>query len=91
MTDLANAVMLSSGGLTRLVGRLEQRGLVRRDPDPADGRGFVVSLTRAGGSGLTKARRTHDTVIGELLGAHLPDREVRMLTATLEWVVARTR
>jgi DNA-binding MarR family transcriptional regulator len=91
MTDLANAVMLSSGGLTRLVGRLEQRGLVRRDPDPDDGRGFVVSLTRAGRSGLTKARLTHDTVIRELLGAHLADREVKMLAATLERVVERTR
>ena len=91
MTDLANAVMLSSGGLTRLVGRLEQRGLVRRDPDPEDGRGLVASLTREGRARFAKARLTHDTVIRELLGAHLADREVKMLAATLDRVVTRTR
>ncbi len=38
----------SSGGLTKNLKRLEERGLVKRAPDPSDGRGSVVSLTRAG-------------------------------------------
>jgi MarR family len=38
MSDLARAAMLSSGGLTRLVERLEERGMVRRVPDPSDAR-----------------------------------------------------
>ena len=83
MTDLAEATMLSSGGMTRLVGRLEQRGLVRRDPDPDDARAFHASLTDAGRSSLAHARTTHDNVIANLLGDRLTPREVHTLTRTL--------
>src|SRR5258705_5087831 len=38
----------SAGGMTKMVTRLEARGLVRRTPDPDDGRGCRVRLTRAG-------------------------------------------
>jgi DNA-binding MarR family transcriptional regulator len=85
MTDLASAVMLSSGGLTRLVGRLEERGLIRREPDPSDGRGAVASLTELGVARLAEARTTHDAVIGELLGAPLSAQEL----ATLERVLGK--
>lgn len=71
MTELARAVMLSSGGLTRLVGRLESGGLVRRDPDPEDARGFHAVLTDAGGVRLAEARLTHDAVVDEMLGSRL--------------------
>ncbi len=38
----------SSGGLTKNLKRLEERGLVKRTPDPSDGRGSRVSLTKDG-------------------------------------------
>jgi DNA-binding MarR family transcriptional regulator len=38
----------SSGGMTKILKRLEELGLVRRSPDPADGRSSRVVLTRAG-------------------------------------------
>lgn len=38
----------SSGGLTKNLKRLEERGLVKRSPDPNDGRGSLVSLTKRG-------------------------------------------
>jgi DNA-binding MarR family transcriptional regulator len=75
MTDLANAVMLSSGGLTRLVGRLEERGFLRREPDADDGRAFLVSLTDRGQARLTDARRTHDAVIADALSGALEARD----------------
>jgi DNA-binding MarR family transcriptional regulator len=87
MTDLAHATMLSSGGMTRLVGRLEQRGLVRRDPDPGDARAFHASVTSAGRSGLAQARITHDRVIANLLGAHLTPHDVQTLLRSLEKVL----
>ncbi len=87
MTDLAQATMLSSGGMTRLVGRLEHRGLVRRDPDPDDARAFHASLTDSGRTSLAQARTTHDNVIAELLGDHLTAREVQTLTRTLAKVL----
>jgi DNA-binding MarR family transcriptional regulator len=75
MTDLANAVMLSSGGLTRLVGRLEERGFLQREPDADDGRAYLVSLTERGHSRLVEARRTHDAVIADALSGALDDGE----------------
>lgn len=83
MTDLAEATMLSSGGMTRLVGRLEQRSLVRRDPDPDDARAYHASLTDAGRTSLAQARITHDDVIANLLGERLTPREVQTLNRTL--------
>lgn len=87
MTDLANAVMLSSGGLTRLVGRLEDRGLLQREPDPEDARAFHATLTDTGRARLAEARVTHDAVIEELLGARLSSQEVATLTRILARVL----
>jgi DNA-binding MarR family transcriptional regulator len=45
---LTSNLRRSSGGITKMVSRLEARGLVRRTPDPDDGRGCRVRLTRTG-------------------------------------------
>jgi len=87
MSDLAHAVMLSSGGLTRLVGRLEARGLVQREPDTVDARGFHCLLTDSGRARLAEACVTHDAVIEELVGARLSVDEVAALTRTLARVL----
>ena len=47
-TELADAGMLTSGAMTNRIDRLEQEGLVRRLPDPADGRRVLVQLTDKG-------------------------------------------
>lgn len=52
-TELFRWLMITSGGLTARVSRLEKRGLVERVADPADGRSLLVGLTAAG---LEKAR-----------------------------------
>ena len=83
MSDLAQSAMLSSGGLTRLVGRLESRGLVERIPDSDDGRSFHAALTKDGSQGLAEARVTHDDVIEELLSARLTASEVHSLSRAL--------
>jgi DNA-binding MarR family transcriptional regulator len=59
MSDLADAVVLTRSGLTRLVDRLEQRGLVERRRCPTDARGFLAALTEEGDRRLEEARRTH--------------------------------
>ena len=88
MTDLADAVMLSSGGLTRLVGRLEARELVERVPDPGDGRGFYAALTKRGSQRLSQARMTHDAVIGDRFAAGLTERQLEGLADALGRVLA---
>ncbi len=47
-TELAERTMITSGGLTKRVDRLEDAGLVQRRPSELDGRGRVVALTDAG-------------------------------------------
>jgi DNA-binding MarR family transcriptional regulator len=89
MTDLARATMLSSGGLTRLVGRLEDRGLVLRVSDPVDGRASQATLTAAGQASLAGARVTHDEVIEDLLGSRLSRREVATLSDALARALER--
>ena len=47
-TELYKALMVSSGGLTDRLTRLEKAGLIRRRPDPADRRSLLVELTEEG-------------------------------------------
>jgi len=59
MTDLADAVLLSRSGVTRLVDRLERAGLVARQRTSTDGRGVVAVLTEQGLDRLREASVTH--------------------------------
>jgi DNA-binding MarR family transcriptional regulator len=47
-TDLRNRLLLTSGGISNVVNRLERLKLVERTPDPVDGRSSWVRLTRNG-------------------------------------------
>jgi DNA-binding MarR family transcriptional regulator len=58
-TELSRALLLSSGGLTKLLERLESRGLIARSPDLSDGRGVVVKLTADGYSTQETAMQAH--------------------------------
>ncbi|MEQ3551537.1 MarR family transcriptional regulator [Pseudonocardia nematodicida] len=59
MTELADAVLLSRSGVTRLVDRLERAGLVVRAKVVGDGRGVTAQLTEAGYERLRIAATTH--------------------------------
>lgn len=59
MTELADRVLLSRSGLTRLVDRLERQGLVRREPCPDDARGMYAVATDDGVDRLRRASRVH--------------------------------
>lgn len=59
MCDLAESVLLSRSGLTRLVDRLERGGLVERHSCEQDARGAYAALTPAGRAKLETARVTH--------------------------------
>jgi DNA-binding MarR family transcriptional regulator len=47
-TRLYEAAMISSGGMTNRLDRLERAGLIERRPDPSDRRGKLIALTTAG-------------------------------------------
>jgi DNA-binding MarR family transcriptional regulator len=57
-TELSNALIVTSGGMTKRLTALERRGLIRREPDPRDRRSTQVSLTSAG-------KRLVETVVPE--------------------------
>jgi DNA-binding MarR family transcriptional regulator len=59
MAELADAVLLSRSGVTRLVDRLEVAGMVTRERFESDGRGVVAVLTTKGVDTLRDAARTH--------------------------------
>jgi DNA-binding MarR family transcriptional regulator len=58
-TELYRALMRTSGGITHLVDRLEDDGLVERIPDPADRRGLLVRLTPKGRGLVDRAGPSH--------------------------------
>jgi DNA-binding MarR family transcriptional regulator len=74
MTELADAVLLSRSGVTRLVDRLERAGLVGRQRADRDGRGVVAVLTQLGQERLRAAAGTHlDGVVRHFAAALEPD------------------
>ena len=83
MHDLARAVVLSRSGLTWLVDRLEKAGLLRREPDPEDGRGSYAVLTDEGVRMREKMWPVYAKGIAEHFGAHISDEEAEVLTRAL--------
>ena len=83
MTDLADRVLLSRSGLTRLVDRLVREGLVERAACPSDARGTFSVLTEAGLDRLRAAAPTHLRGVHEHVTRHLSDDELDTLTALL--------
>ncbi|MFI6264896.1 MarR family winged helix-turn-helix transcriptional regulator [Micromonospora sp. NPDC051006] len=67
MRQLARAAALSGSATTRLVTRLEERGLLARILCADDRRGIYTELTPAGSELLTRARPTHDRVLAGAL------------------------
>ncbi|MFC4852480.1 MarR family winged helix-turn-helix transcriptional regulator [Actinophytocola glycyrrhizae] len=67
MTQLSDAVVLSQSATTRLVTRLEDRGLLQRYLCPTDRRGIYTEVTPAGHELLAAARPTHDSTVSSAL------------------------
>jgi DNA-binding MarR family transcriptional regulator len=79
MTALAEAVLMSPSGISRLVDELEREGLVARERSEQDARSFEVALTRAGRARLKAANRTHLRQVRELFLDRLSDDQLLQL------------
>jgi DNA-binding MarR family transcriptional regulator len=88
MSELADAVLMSSGGFTRLADRLCAEGLVARERCPSDGRGYELVLTPAGRALLARARRTHRADVRRRFLAHMDATEQVSLGAVWERIAA---
>ncbi|WP_048644958.1 MarR family winged helix-turn-helix transcriptional regulator [Nitratireductor soli] len=73
-TELYKSLMISSGGLTHRLGRLEKAGLVERLPSPDDGRSMIVGLTQMGLERAEAAFRTDMANEAALLAGMNPAR-----------------
>jgi DNA-binding MarR family transcriptional regulator len=83
MAELADSVLLSRSGLTRLVDRLQAEGLVCRERSIDDARGTFTVLTDAGMDRLRRAAPTHLAGIERHWLASFDDDELRQLGGLL--------
>jgi DNA-binding MarR family transcriptional regulator len=84
LNELNDNVLLSQSSLSRLVDRLEKRGLVERMPAPDDGRGVLLKLTEEGAALQKEIGREHVRDIAELVGPALTAAEQRELLRLTE-------
>jgi DNA-binding MarR family transcriptional regulator len=88
LSELASVVLLSRSGITRLVDRLVEAGLVERQACPTDRRGAFAVLTAEGRTRLRRAAPVHLRGIQEHFAAHLADEEVDAIRRGLDRVAA---
>ncbi|TLQ44885.1 MarR family winged helix-turn-helix transcriptional regulator [Streptomyces marianii] len=84
MKQVADAVVLSQSATTRLVTRLEDRGLLNRYLCDTDRRGIYTDVTEAGLELLTAARPTNDRALREALDEAAKDPELAPLVRAVE-------
>jgi DNA-binding MarR family transcriptional regulator len=83
---LLDAVTLSQPALSRLVARLEERGLIARSKNDEDGRAVVVHLTPSGETLTNCAIEVHARVVHETLTSKFTEGEQAALLKTLSRV-----
>jgi DNA-binding MarR family transcriptional regulator len=91
MNELAERILYSKSGFTRVVDRMEEAGLVRRVRPEHDRRSILVLLTEEGTKTMERARLHHRDGIDRHFSRHLTDAEVRALTKALEKVSRHAR
>jgi DNA-binding MarR family transcriptional regulator len=91
MTELAERILYSKSGFTRVVDRMEDAGLVQRVRPKTDRRSIFVSLTAKGEETMQRARRFHRHAIEQHFSRHLSDADVRALIRAFEKVSAHAR
>jgi DNA-binding MarR family transcriptional regulator len=87
LAEMAKATLLTRSGLTRLVDRLEQAGLLTREPCEDDARGAFAVLTPEGLQALRRCWRIYGAEIEASVGRRLTASEARTLRALLTRLV----
>lgn len=87
MKRLAESVMLSKSGVTRLVDRMEKEGLVRRHACNHDGRVCFAALTRRGAAILQFARPVAAKGVDELFARYITEQEAEVMSGALSRVL----
>jgi DNA-binding MarR family transcriptional regulator len=86
MNELASRILASKSGLTRVIDRMEEGGLVERRRHGEDRRVIEIVITPDGQRALTNARTVHRRGINEHFAQHLDKRDFEALSHALEKV-----
>lgn len=84
MNEFARETTLTQSGATRFVDRLEEAGLVERQPCPTDRRVFQLALTPKGKATQKAADPLVLRTIDDLFGSHISDEEAGVLLDALD-------
>jgi DNA-binding MarR family transcriptional regulator len=88
--ELADAERVQPPTMTKIVGRLEERGLVQRTPHPTDGRQVILATTAAGQAVLAQFERARDEWLARKLAElTAEEREILRRAAEILQKVAR--
>ncbi len=88
MSDIADRLVLSKGGTTKVIDRLETLGYVQRRSDPVDRRATVVELTDAGRQAMDEARAVIDEGLRETWAKHVTDEEAVLVVEIMDRVLS---
>ena len=91
MNLLADRILYSKSGFTRVVDRMEEAGLIRRARPEHDRRTILVVLTAKGNATLERARAYHRDGIERHFAQYLSDADVKALTRALGKISAHAR
>ena len=91
MNELAERILYSKSGFTRVVDRMEEAGLVRRTRPENDRRTILILLTDKGTETMQDARRHHRDGIQRHFSQHLTDADIKALTRALEKISTHAR
>jgi len=89
-SQLMSLLGTDTAGMTKLLDRLQAKGLIQRQPHPTDRRAVLVTLTGAGHALLPRARPAFGRVTRQLL-AGFTEEEIVQLTGMLERMLGNLR
>ena len=79
ISELSKDVLLSQAGLSRLIARIEARGLIERQIDPEDARACILRLSKAGTYVQRRVGAKHGRHVTEALSSRLSDEQLTTL------------
>jgi DNA-binding MarR family transcriptional regulator len=91
MNELADRILYSKSGFTRVIDRMEEAELVRRTRSENDRRTILIVLTDNGTELLKRARRHHRDGIERHFSQHLTNTDIKALTKALEKISRHAR
>ena len=83
MSELADSIVISRSGFSRAARRMEEAGLIARQPSPEDGRGAYVVLTDHGRRTFRRAAAVHLRGVADHFLRHLSEDDAAVMEAAL--------